>query len=77
LLESVAGGCVVPLAGFAELGGDHLHMRARLAHPERGPMLEAELELPTAQAYELGQRVGEMLLDQGGAAIVAAAKAMG
>lgn len=74
LLARVAGGCVVPLAGFSELGGDRLHLRARLAHPEHGPMLEAEFEGATAEAFEIGQRVGQMLLDQGGASIVQAAK---
>ena len=76
LLARVAGGCVVPLAGFSELGGDRLHLRARLGHPEHGAMLEAEFEGAAAEAYEIGQQVGEMLLNQGGAAIVAQAKAM-
>lgn len=76
LLEAVAGGCIVPLAGFAELGGDRLHLRARLAHPEHGPVLEAEAEGPTADAVKLGREVGQQLLDQGGAQIVQQARAM-
>lgn len=76
LLEAVAGGCIVPLAGFAELGGDRLHLRARLAHPEHGPVLEAEAEGPTADAVKIGRKVGEQLLAQGGADIVAQARAM-
>lgn len=74
LLEAVAGGCIVPLAGFAELGGDRLHLRARLAHPEKGPVLEAEAEGPTADAVKLGRDVGKHLLAQGGAEIVQQAK---
>lgn len=77
LLEAVAGGCIVPLAGFAELGGDRLHLRARLAHPEHGPVLEAEAEGPTADAVKIGRQVGKKLLAQGGAEIVAQARAMG
>ena len=76
LLAKVAGGCVVPLAGFSEIGGDRLRLRARLGHPEHGEMLEAEAEGATAEARVLGERVGQALLDQGGAEIVAAAKAM-
>jgi len=75
LLEAVAGGCIVPLAGFAELGGDLLHLRARLAHPEKGPVLEAEFEGPTADAVKIGREVGEKLLAQGGAEIVKQARA--
>lgn len=77
LLEAVAGGCIVPLAGFAELGGDRLHLRARLAHPEKGPVLEAEAEGPTADAVKLGREVGAALLAQGGAEIVQQAREMG
>jgi hydroxymethylbilane synthase len=77
LLETVAGGCIVPLAGFAELGGDLLHLRARLAHPERGPVLEAEVEGPTADAVKIGREVGQKLLDLGGAEIVQQARELG
>lgn len=76
LLEAVAGGCIVPLAGYAELGGDRLHLRARLAHPETGPVLEAESEGPTADAVKIGREVGKQLLDQGGAEIVQQARGM-
>lgn len=74
LLAAVAGGCIVPLAGFAELGGDRLHLRARLAHPDHGPVLEAEAEGPTADAVKIGRAVGAQLLEQGGADIVAAVR---
>ena len=74
LLRAVAGGCVVPLAGFAELGGDRLHLRAKLGHPDGSLLLSAEAEGPTADAVALGQRVGAELLAQGGAEIVRQAK---
>jgi hydroxymethylbilane synthase len=76
LLAAVAGGCVVPLAGFSELGGDRLTLRARLAHPEEGPLLQAEASGAVSEAEEIGRRVGQDLLAQGGAEIVAAAKAL-
>ena len=45
---------------------------------ERQPgLLHAEAEGPVAEAFDLGQRAGQELLDQGGADIVAAAKALG
>jgi len=76
LLEAVAGGCVVPLAGFSEIEGGQLHLRARLAHPETGPLLKADVRGPVDDAIAIGQQVGAALLDQGGAKIVAAAKAL-
>ena len=76
LLEAVAGGCVVPLAGFSTIEGDTLRLRARLAHPETGPLLEAEDSGPVDDALGIGRRVGAALLAQGGAGIVAAAKAL-
>ena len=75
LLKKVAGGCVVPLAGFSEIDGQSLTLRARLAHPVEGPLLEARVNGTIDQAIEIGEQVGQMLLDQGGAEIVAAAKA--
>jgi hydroxymethylbilane synthase len=74
LLEAVAGGCVVPLAGFAELGGDRIKLRARLGRPDGGELLFAEAEGATAEAVAVGRKAGEQLLAQGGAAIVRAAK---
>ena len=76
LLAEVAGGCVVPLAGFAELEGESLRLRARLGHPEKGRMLESDVRGHRDQAVELGRRAGVELLDSGGAQIVAAAKAL-
>ncbi len=76
LLARVAGGCVVPLAGFAELVGDKLRLRARLGSPEGGDLLVAEAAGPVADAMAIGERVGAELLDLGGGEIVAAAKAL-
>lgn len=77
LLAKVAGGCVVPLAGFAELMGERMRLRARLGSPTDGELLHAEAEGSVAEAFDLGQQAGEQLLAQGGAEIVAAAKAVG
>jgi hydroxymethylbilane synthase len=74
LLAKVAGGCVVPLAGYAETAEGRLHLRARLGSPQGGELLRAEAKGPTAEAAAIGERVGEELLAQGGAAIVTAAK---
>jgi hydroxymethylbilane synthase len=86
LLAGVAGGCVVPLAGFCVENEGELWLRARLGKPDGSVMLSAEERISIASsqekddtaalqlAYELGQEVAADLLSQGGAAIVDAAK---
>lgn len=75
LLETVAGGCVVPLAGFCVEDGGALWLRARLGKPDGTALLRAEAR--SKDPLEVGRIVGEQLLKQGGAAIVSAAKAGG
>lgn len=77
LLEGVAGGCVVPLAGFCVEEGDQLYLRARLGRPDGSLMLRAEGRAPLGETRALGLRVAQELLDQGGAEIVSAAKQTG
>jgi hydroxymethylbilane synthase len=77
LLEGVAGGCVVPLAGFCIEEGDRLYLRARLGRPDGSLMLSAEGRAPLGETRALGLRVAEELLAQGGAEIVTAAKSGG
>jgi hydroxymethylbilane synthase len=72
LLEGVAGGCVVPLAGYCEAAGGELYLRARLGEPDGSRLLEAETRGTDPEA--MGLIVAEQLLAQGGAAIVTRAK---
>ncbi len=86
LLEGVAGGCVVPLAGFCVEEDGELWLRARLGKPDGSSMLSAEKRAASSSpakrdansvlrlAHELGHAVAADLLSQGGAAIVRAAK---
>jgi len=70
LLAEVAGGCIVPLAGFAQLREDDIHLEARLGTPDGETLLGVDDSAPVAEAEALGRRVGRALLDQGGARIV-------
>jgi len=86
LLAGVAGGCVVPLAGYCVEDAGELWLRALLGKPDGSVMLSAEQRISVASseeeddtamlqlAYELGQEVAADLLSQGGATIVNAAK---
>jgi hydroxymethylbilane synthase len=70
LLAAVAGGCVVPLAGYCRRDGDELWLRACLGRPDGSLLLRAEARGAVADAETLGRRVADQLLQQGGADIV-------
>jgi hydroxymethylbilane synthase len=77
LLEGVAGGCVVPLAGHCRRGDDgQLELRARLGRPDGTDVLEAQATGSADDPVALGQDVAEQLLRQGGEAIVRETKEM-
>jgi hydroxymethylbilane synthase len=76
LLAEVAGGCIVPLAGFCVIEEDQLILRARLGTPDGQTLLQAQGRAPRADALALGRRVGQDLHQQGGRDIVRRAKEM-
>ena len=59
------GGCQVPIAGFAEIHGDRLRMRALVGSPDGSQLYRAEAETGLDQAEQLGIAVAEDLLRQG------------
>ena len=72
LLAAVAGGCVVPLAGYCEIERDGLRLRARLGDAEGTQMLEVDRHGDDPEA--LGRAVAQDLLAAGGAELVRKAK---
>ncbi len=70
VLAVLEGNCQVPLAGFAELHQDQLHLEARVGSPDGTTLLKAQATAPRQQAVELGRAVAHQLLDQGGAALL-------
>ena len=73
----LGGGCQVPIAGYAELDGGELTLRALVASVDGSRMLRARGQAPRDQSADLGQRVAEDLLDQGAGDILAAVYADG
>jgi len=69
------GGCQVPIAGFAEIQGDNLHLRGLVGSSDGKQMLRAERTLAKTQWQELGVKVAEDLLSQGAGDILAAIQA--
>ena len=71
LNESLGGGCLVPLAAYAELQGEALHLRALVGEPDGSRVLHAEGRGPGADPAALGRRVAQDLRAQGAGAILA------
>ncbi|HWP01380.1 MAG TPA: hydroxymethylbilane synthase [Methylococcus sp.] len=65
LNRRLQGGCQVPIAGFAELCEDVLHLRALVASPDGMAILRAEAWGPRSEPAALGERVAEDLLARG------------
>jgi len=59
------GGCQVPLAAFAEIDNDILHLRARVGNLDGTQLLKSELSGASDDAEKLGILVAEELLAQG------------
>lgn len=68
--EALEGGCQVPIAGFAELHGDALHVRGLVGDPDGGQVLRAEVRGAAARAETLGRELAHDLLAQGAGAIL-------
>jgi hydroxymethylbilane synthase len=59
------GGCQVPIAGFAQLQGEHLFMRGLVGNPDGSVLYRAERIGGLDQAEAIGQLIAEDLLAQG------------
>ncbi|MGB1108857.1 MAG: hydroxymethylbilane synthase [Gammaproteobacteria bacterium] len=65
LNERLSGGCQVPIGGFAELQGDQLRLRGLVGEPDGSRIIRGEISGPADHAEELGQRLGDDLLQRG------------
>ena len=70
LNATLGGSCQTPIAAFAVLNGDTLHLRARVGSPDGTVLLIAEDQDNRDNAIALGKRVGQKLLDDGAQAII-------
>ncbi|BBL72363.1 hydroxymethylbilane synthase [Methylogaea oryzae] len=66
------GGCQVPIAGYAELDGDRLRMRALVGAPDGSAIVRGETAGPRASAEALGRALAEDLLSRGADGILRA-----
>lgn len=65
------GGCQVPIAGYAILDGDRLHLRGLVGALDGSQIIRGEVEGPVADAETLGIRLAEDLLARGADRILA------
>ena len=70
LLDRLEGGCQVPIAAHATLAGEWLRLEGLVASVDGRRLVQDRAEGPAAHAREIGMRLGEQLLRQGGEAIL-------
>ncbi|MES2917452.1 MAG: hydroxymethylbilane synthase [Pseudomonadota bacterium] len=65
------GGCQVPIAGYAELAGDTLSLRALVGSVDGREIIRDALQGPATEAEALGEALAERLLAAGAGRILA------
>jgi hydroxymethylbilane synthase len=63
--EYLGGGCQVPIAGFAEIEGDRLHLRALVGFPNGSGIIRSEAMGRIEDAQAIGLEVGKKLQSRG------------
>lgn len=66
LLNSLGGGCQVPIGAFAEIRNGRLHLDAIVADPDGSKLLRESRDGDLNDPEALGNAVGETLLRRGG-----------
>jgi hydroxymethylbilane synthase len=75
LLNKLGGGCQVPIGAFAEVRNGRLHLEAIVADPDGSKVLRESRD--GSDPLQLGESVGETLLERGGDAILEAVYGQG
>ncbi|MBA3661411.1 MAG: hydroxymethylbilane synthase [Gammaproteobacteria bacterium] len=74
MCTKLGAGCMVPVAAYAEMHEEMLHLRGLVADESGAIQLRAEAKGHFTEAEILGTRVADALLKQGAAALLAALK---
>jgi hydroxymethylbilane synthase len=77
LSKSFGGSCQIPLAAFATVHGESMHLRAMVATPDGKRIASAEATGPADAPEALGRNIADALRAQDADAILAACKADG
>jgi hydroxymethylbilane synthase len=77
LLNSLGGGCQVPIGAFAEMRNGKLHLEAIVADPDGSKILRESWDGDPNDPEKLGSDLGKMLLSRGGDEILKAVYGQG
>lgn len=69
--RQLQGGCQVPIAGYSELEGDQIHIRALVGEVDGSAIIRGEIQGAADQAESLGLSLADDLLKQGAGDILA------
>ena len=72
LNAKLGGSCQTPIAAYAELEGDTLHLRALVGTPDGSRVLTAEARDHRDNGIALGEPVGQELIETGAKEIIEA-----
>jgi hydroxymethylbilane synthase len=70
-LRKLQGGCQVPIAGHAEVKGDHVKLRGLVANLDGTVIIRGERSGPAAEAARVGEGLAEELIGRGAGEILA------
>jgi hydroxymethylbilane synthase len=59
------GGCQVPIAAYAELEEDRLHLRALVGEPDGSRLIQGDIQGEATRAEQLGSDLAAELLTRG------------
>jgi hydroxymethylbilane synthase len=62
----MGGGCLLPIAAFGKLEGEHLLLTGLVASPNGESVIREKVRGAIAEADELGKRLAEIIMEKGG-----------
>ena len=65
LNKKLEGGCQVPIASYAMLDGDTLHLQALVAEPDGSQIIQGDISGHRNEGEQLGMKLAEDLLSRG------------
>lgn len=68
--RALGGSCSIPIGAWCTRSGDTLQLQGLVGDPASGRILRAEASMDASQTDALGRRVAELLLAQGGGALL-------
>lgn len=68
--RKLEGGCQVPIGAFAEVSGDNIELRGLVGALDGSTIIRSDIQGTVDNAEQLGEALGQQLLDKGAASIL-------